>query len=328
MQENVNAFDIVVYHRNCLDGITAAAVYHKYALHHMEKKHVAGVKYYAAQYGDDPFVVPDEVLLGKRVLMLDFSLPKAELLRLSKLVKHLVIIDHHETAQKQLHDFPQFSPSNTDALHLHLSEGNNVIAHFNMRRCGAVLTYQHLFPELPLPLCLQYAEDRDLWNNSMTYTKEVQAWMQSFMLDDVTPQLWYKLVFRQMFDGNLTNIRNLGAEILRYQSNLISEVLKNSFGLQYLIGYVVPIFNAPKSLISDTCDRILTHPDYNNFPYCAGYYLDGEHRYVFSLRSRKDRPFAVNNLAEIFGGGGHTHAAGFITKEWPSNTPSQSKLRV
>ena len=83
--------DLCIYHANCMDGFTAAWVV---------ARKVPGIELVPASYGDAP---PD--VLGKTVLIVDFSYAKAVLETMAGDARLVVVLDHHKTAEAALRDF-------------------------------------------------------------------------------------------------------------------------------------------------------------------------------------------------------------------------------
>jgi oligoribonuclease NrnB/cAMP/cGMP phosphodiesterase (DHH superfamily) len=256
--------DIVcLYHKNCADGFGAAyAVWCVY----QDK-----VDYIPVQYGDEP---PDVV--GKEVLIVDFSFKRDVLLSMADTARSVTIIDHHKTAQEDLEgifDLPKI---------------NGI---FDMTRSGAVLTWEYFHSHL-VPLLLKYVQDRDLWKWKLPSSREVSAAIQSYPFDF---ELWSN------FDVDELAVE--GAAILRYQRQQI-EIAKKQYWFETITGFRVPIVNLRGILVSDVVGELS-----EGFPFAAAVFYT-ETSKIYSLRS-KEGGEDVSAVAAKFGGGGHKHAAGF-----------------
>jgi len=75
----------------------------------------------------------------------------------------ILILDHHKTAMEDLQGF----------------EG----AVFDMERSGAMITWNHFFPNLEAPRLIDHIQDRDLWQFKIPRTREVQAAIFSYPYD-------------------------------------------------------------------------------------------------------------------------------------------------
>ena len=134
-------FDLVLYHKNCWDGLAAAWA----ARQHLQDS----AEYVAVTYENPP---PD--VKGKRVLIIDFSYPKKVMLEMAKEAEVIVVLDHHETAKKDCEgvDFAYF--------------GNNA---------GCILAWKYFNGALHPPVFLSLIEDRDLWNWNYAETRPFAA---------------------------------------------------------------------------------------------------------------------------------------------------------
>jgi len=124
----------VIYHKNCLDGFTAAWVAALY--YDLDDKDLIPVR-----AGDD---APE---LEEEVLVVDLSFPEEQLDRLN--LKHLY--DHHKTA-------------------LHLAERPDCTV--DQTLSGAELVWRELFGDAP-PRLVRVVGDRDLWKWKLPETAAV-----------------------------------------------------------------------------------------------------------------------------------------------------------
>jgi hypothetical protein len=134
---------LVIYHGKCPDGFGAALSAW------MKFKDTA--EYLPAEHG----AYPSPHVTGRDVYILDFSFPRPTLEQMRADAKSLTILDHHKTAQEALHDFPG--------------------AVFDMKKSGARLAWEHFHPGAPVPLLIQYIEDRDLYNWQFDETERFTA---------------------------------------------------------------------------------------------------------------------------------------------------------
>ena len=85
---------LIIYHgTGCLDGFGSA--YAAYCFFHKNKK--VSAQYIAASHTDE---VPDVV--GREVYIVDFSYKREVLSSICEKASKVVILDHHESAQKEL----------------------------------------------------------------------------------------------------------------------------------------------------------------------------------------------------------------------------------
>lgn len=262
--------NLCIYHKSCADGLAAAVAVSLYfnELHQ-------DCEFMTAQYGDK---APN--VTGKDVIIVDFSYSRDVLLVMKEQAKSLVVIDHHKTSQAALAGLD--------------------FCHFDMTKSGAVLTWEYLFPNLPLPKLFEYVQDRDLWLWQLPGSREVSAALAShkpFISD-------WKMFLTDIAVGKL---QDDGRAILRYQQQKIDAVVSQPVEMIELAGYTVPCVNATH-LISEIGNELA-----KNNPF-AVLYFDTNDKRVFSLRST-DEGVDVAEIAKQFGGGGHRNAAGFTTSK-------------
>lgn len=281
-----------IYHKNCADGFGAAWVVNKYF--HGE------VEFIEAAYGDPP---PN--VMGRNVIMVDFSYPLETILRMRQEVISMVILDHHESARDALSQLYS-PPPNADAWFNSVlvgwppSESVRAAAQFDMNRSGAGMTWDWFYPDTPRPQLINHIEDRDMWRFNIPRTREIQSALFSYPYE---MYMWDK--FMEYSRSDLETFANEGMAIERKHIKDIHELLPITTRAMVIGGYTVPVANLPYTLASDAA-QVLAY----NANFAATYY-DGAKRRFFSLRSNAINGFNVANIAKTYGGGGHKHAAGF-----------------
>lgn len=253
----------VLYHAHCADGFGAAfACWHQFG---------ATAHYLPVRYGDPLPEIPD----GATVYIVDFSFPREVLLELAQRCATLRVIDHHKTAQAALDGLPFVT--------------------FDGNKSGAVLTWEYLFPEMPVPELLLYVQDRDLWQWRLPESREVSAAM---MLRPFDFEIWSWLDVEQL--------RQEGRVALRLVRQTAERQARQA-DWREVAGHRVPVVNAT-ACISETCEAMKSL--WPSAPFVASYFVTAAGNRVWSLRSGPD--FDVSAVASRFpGGGGHRQAAGF-----------------
>lgn len=256
---------ICIYHGNCADGFGAA-----WAV----RQAIPTADFYAATYQAPP---PD--VTGKSVVMVDFSYKRPVLLDMAGKAESILILDHHKSAAEDLVDLPA-----------------NVVAVFDMERSGAMMAWQHFFPDVPAPKLIEHIQDRDLWRFALPGTREIQANVFSYPYDFG--------VWDGLMASDVELLRGEGAAIERKHHKDIAELVKVTKRRMVIGGFDVPVANLPYTLSSDA-----GHLMAQDEPFAACYWDTPEGR-VFSLRS-SDAGQDVSAVAKPYGGGGHRNAAGF-----------------
>lgn len=263
---------LVIYHGPpCADGFTSAWI--------AWLKYGDSAQYIPAQYGDEP---PD--VTGEDVLIVDFSYPRATLLKMAEKARSIRVFDHHRTAQADL-------------------EGLDFCV-FDMARSGAGITWDELHGG-PRPQLVDYVEDRDLWRWGLVASREINAYIK------LRPQTfgdWSELR-REM---EVHPVAHLGAGALKATERYVETQIPLARWLD-LGGYEVPCINttfAVSELVGALCEGLIEGQERTEtIPFAAGWFQLEDGRFKYSLRSRGD--FDVSRVAQLYGGGGHPGAAGF-----------------
>jgi oligoribonuclease NrnB/cAMP/cGMP phosphodiesterase (DHH superfamily) len=284
--------DICIYHGNCADGFTAAwAIWKRWP----------DVEFFAGVYGDPP---PNVV--GKHVLMVDFSYKLNVLADMARSAASVTVLDHHKTAEADLaawrFEGPLLSGPELEAACL---EGRQVLpiqALFDMGKSGAMLAWEYAHPGEPAPRLVQHVQDRDLWRFELEGTRQIQAAVFSHEYDF---QTWDDLALD--IEGSVTraNIIAQGEAIERKHFKDIGELLDATQRYMVIGGHRVPVANLPYTLASDAANQLA-----EGNPFAACYFDRADGQRVFSLRS-KPEGLDVSLIAASYGGGGHARAAGF-----------------
>jgi hypothetical protein len=265
---------IVLYHGHCIDGFTAAwAAWLKFGNKDTE--------YIEANYGDAP---PD--VTGREVFVLDFSYPRDVMIAMREKASHILVLDHHKTAQAALADLP--------------------FAVFDMERSGAGLAYDELHGRggADRPWLVNYVEDRDLWRFKLSNSKEVNAWIGAIHRE--TFDSWSALQH-----GGVQEASDRGSAVLTYIDRYVSEMCGQAREVNFE-GHRVPMVNAPYINISELAGKLAEQA-----PFAIGWSQRSDGLYTYSLRSRGDGGLDVSEIAKKYGGGGHKNSAGFLLSERP-----------
>lgn len=268
---------VCIYHDHCADGFGAA-----YAVWRMFGDDCT---YVPASYGQAP---PD--VTGKDVYMVDFSYKRDVLLEIAKQARKVIILDHHDTAQKELFDLP-----------------SNVYAHFDQSKAGAVLTWEFLHGESS-PYLLQVVQDRDLWQWKLPETKAVSAYLFS---QTWTFEQWHEWVTATP----IKQLREMGQALVDKQEKDVKALCDDAH-IDTAVFNIngkevkVPAVNCPWMFASDVghelCNRF---PD---APFSVTYMISKD-KVKLSLRSNGKAH--CGEIAAEYGGGGHPNAAGFSLKQ-------------
>ena len=282
----MNASPLVLYHDNCPDGFTAAWAVWKALGDEAE--------YRAMNYGQHMPLAPSDYE-DRRLIFVDFSLPRLELEALIHFGAHVEVYDHHKTAEADLSDLT----------------GAKVV--FDMARSGAGIAWDEFHQGEAVwlglrPRLVSYVEDRDLWRWTLPDSREVSEYLFSLPR---TFEEWSRADMAMGQDASpptatLSTIIEVGRVLLRTKRVRVEKVCENARWLAF-DGLRVPVVNAAwdMSEIGEyLCERFPEAP-------CGGYYFDRADKRQWGFRSRGD--FDVSALCKQYGGGGHRAAAGFTS---------------
>lgn len=280
-------FDLCIYHKDCMDGFTAA-----WAV----RKRFPRIEMVAAAYGDAPPNVS-----GRRVVCVDFSYPRAVLDSMASAADHVLVIDHHRTAFEALANVACAAGSIDDFLPRRLS------AIFQEDHSGAGLTWRFFHSGAAAPNLVAYVEDRDLWRFRFPYSREVNAAIGAIVFDFAA----YDGLARRLETSSGLGAAMIGGEaILDHLSKQHREMVALATRRMRIGGIIAPVVNLPPMWASDAL-HVLAWRQHAGTPFVASYFDRADGRRQFSLRSLDDGA-DVAQIAARYGGGGHVHAAGFL----------------
>lgn len=296
-KDSASCAPLVIFHSmngtmHCDDGWAAACVA-KMGISEGEPEFFPGI------YGQEP---PIGRVRDRTVYLLDFSYKRQKLLDLvwEGQPKRLVVLDHHKTAEADLHGLEK--QIEDDAAWITGGHRPELHVTFDMGHSGAILAWRYFFGNFSEPPeLLKRVEDGDLWRWAYPDSKLIQAALRSYPQDFET---WLGL-----FDRPVEELAAEGVAVRRFIERKVEEVLPNARNdLLPSDGHcpVVPMVNCPAFLASEVAGALAERSDDG---WACAYYDTATHR-VYSLRSRGNGP-DVSEIAKARGGGGHRGAAGF-----------------
>lgn len=312
---------LVIYHKNCADGFSGAWVFH-----YMEEKIGQTFDYHPSLYNDPVPDVEDRI-----VYLVDFSYKRAVVEEILAKATHVYVIDHHKTAIEDL--FMLESVHKNLTMYVDVNRSGAMLAwdfwHNTVWSSGDFKTRVVLEKEIkntdvtytPPPLMLGYVQDRDLWQFKLADSHAVSAFIFSHKYSF---KEWDKL----MTGGETTilNARSAGAGILKKQNKDMEEFTAASIQFWEVLGYIIPVVNAPYMWGSDMAHNLLKQ--YPDAPFAGYYWIGTEGTMNWGLRSEDSRVDA-SEIAKQFGGGGHRNACGFkVDAESAFHFSGYDKLRM
>lgn len=266
---------LVVFHRNCADGSAAAAVVRRWI-------GPREATYFACQYKEalPTSLRPDADLSDKDIIIVDFSFPRDILERFAREARSLTVLDHHVSAKEQLEGIPG--------------------CYFDNDRSGAMMAWNHFFPNEPAPAIVKHVQDRDLWRFEIKDTEAVCAAAYHYLLDTQ----WWSEALDGWSDAQLREVLLLGNTILKIQNQRVRKAVRTAIPT-ILFGFKTMLANVTTD-ISEVGHELLAR--YPEISFSTSFFVNTEGKPVLSFRSRDD--FDLVQIVTPLQGGGHHSAAG------------------
>lgn len=168
-------------------------------------------------------------------------------------------------------------------------------------KAGCQITYDYFFGTEPVPKIIKYVEDRDLWRFALPQSEIINYGISLLPLND------YVTWSRFLDDPKINpSFFYNGCIVERYTHSLILKACTNVHSILLPNGGCYKAINS-SLLQSEIGDFLLNNKNYS--PPVLIYFVNEENMVIFSVRGK-----GAYELAKIFGGGGHSEAAGFTLK--------------
>jgi uncharacterized protein len=295
-----NLIDIVIYHHPCPDGFTCATIANLYFKDKNNKPEFIGMS-----HSQKSFTELEKKIKDKNVLICDFTFKKEMGLKILDLVKSIQIIDHHVCSQNDSYNIP--NPSSYD-LETYKSLPDNlgdIDDHriFKINYCGATLTWEYFYPDIPVPLFVKYVEDNDIWIKAMINTYEVTAYINSLPYE-------FEEYEKLINDESIIHNHVIPVGIILWnqiQKNVDSAIQKSTVKMIELNNniYFVALCNSNTN-INEIGNKMILKYKHCDF---SMIYNTFDKNTSVSFRSDETRA-NVNQIATILKGGGHRNASG------------------
>lgn len=281
---------VVLYHKNCLDGLAAAWV--------VWCAHKGDVDLVPVQYGDDwveQFGENWSLLAGKDVVCVDFAFSLSETKALGNIC-NLLVLDHHLTAAKDLETVAcRCWTKGYEQWFLTRDQFGHSTIVVDDRHSGAMLAWMWFNPGKEPPPGIKFAQDYDLWQFNYPETKN---WAAAAFSHDLTVEN-----FNRVIATPLEEVVREGRAIQRHIEKTVRGLAKSARRFK-LDDHEVPIVNA-NSLFRNELGSLLSADEAFSISYS-----DSRYGRQYSLRSKKGG-VDVGAIAKRFGGGGHPNSAAF-----------------
>ncbi|MES2287443.1 MAG: hypothetical protein V4547_17245 [Bacteroidota bacterium] len=283
---------ICIYHSKDLDGYCSGAI--------VKRKYPDAIMI-GYDYGQelDMFNIPE----GRKIIMIDVSLPMPEMLKLAQHSGYqLTWIDHHISA---INDYKAF-----------VGDGESF--------CTAVLEngiaaceggWKHLFPNEDMPPCVELLGEYDTWRNKDKYRWDnlIMPFQYGMRMFCQSAETFPQDLFNEneiTKDSEVSRIIHEGELILSYQKTQNERACKSSFEIEFEGLRAIALNNGGAN--SQVFESVY---DESKHDVMIPFVFTGKH-WTFSLYTTKDE-VDCSVIAKSKGGGGHKKAAGFQLKELP-----------
>lgn len=262
---------VILFHGGCPDGLGGA-----YAAW---KKFGDTAEYIPVKHG----LPPPEGLAGRKLFVIDFSYPKAEMDALAASAVSLVVLDHHLGAKETVESMSTYV--------------------FDEHRSGATIAWNYFHPDTPVPLLLKYIEDGDLYQFKLPNAREILAYFYTSPLLTAPLSQWDEFVQMLEDPAQLKSVIQVGGYFEQYHAHIVEDAVHHAELVEFE-GFECLLTGALGEFISDTGHQLsVKHPP-------VGIVISADaNRLRVSLRS--DGTVDVAALARKYGGNGHPAAAGF-----------------
>jgi oligoribonuclease NrnB/cAMP/cGMP phosphodiesterase (DHH superfamily) len=273
-QPNTGSHTICLHH-NDTDGRASAAI--------VRKALGSDVWLCEMDYGDS--LPLERILSADHIVLVDFSLPKEEMIQLAS-YHQFTWIDHHKSAIEELADVSQTWAGTRDT-----------------NEAACVLTWLYLLPHIPVPHSIKLIGDRDIWRWAEEDTGAFNEGLFQLDTRPLNDSLWNPL---------LEDDRGMLEQIIQHGKVLRTARLKDIRRTIHGRGFTASIEGHHALVVNQRGSGDLGQ-QIRDLGYEMAYcYIDNYHQgeittFVTLYSSSVD----VSILAQQFGGGGHEGAAGF-----------------
>lgn len=241
---------------------------------------------YLARSHDDP--LPFEELEDALVVFVDIAIDNQTLRKLSQVAGHIILLDHHVSAQLRYQ-------SDLETVNAIEDAGHEI--YFDLDHSGAVLAWNYFHPDEDPPALLKYVEDQDLWNWKLAGSEEVNAAIASYPRGFDS---WDELAERSPEE-----LMRDGEPIVRANKMEVQRAIRNP--------QVIQIGNDRVEAVNASVNRSAIGHELAKRKAFGGawgcvYRISGSqvHATLYSIGD-----LDVSTITASLGGGGHRNAAGF-----------------
>jgi len=284
-------FNVLIYHDNCRDGICSL-----WCAHHYSDKKFDKIGLSASKDLD----LKRYNFKNKKIIFADVCPSLENIKALSKIAKHITIIDHHESNLRKT---------------IELSEEQNVDMIFDMKRSACQMIWDYFFEDKKRPWFIDHVGDKDIWAQKLKYNDEIIKSLDHYELINANNLEQLDKLYKYT-KIDITKLIKFGKNIILITNKILNDESKYALEATIVIKkkkYRIWTASIKSDLVSDFGNLLSTKkfndgtiPDFvliwNYVPINKSWYI--------SLRGSDASP-NLAKIAETFGGGGHAKASGF-----------------
>lgn len=254
----------------------------------------ASTRFIEVQYGQD-FPVPIEKLTKEdTVYIIDFSYSREILDEVYAIVGKLIVLDHHDSAEKQLAGTPY--------------------GFFDKTKSGALIAWEYFHPSAPVPQVCLLVNDYDLWKKEFGDDSTIlEAWLQHERIG----QDWFKWNKLTYNSGYLFEAMQKGRILHEHNTSIVNSFVKNeenyvirdlfSIDDHNTTNHRYAIYNGNSILRNEIAEALYTK---HNLDLTIQWRVRAN-KIVFSVRAPNPEKIAAHDFcADVLNGGGNPKAAG------------------
>jgi len=274
----------LIYHKKDFDGICSAAII---------KMSYPDADLIGWDYGDpyDQFLL----FIDEDIIVVDIHFPMNTMYNISSRNK-LTWIDHHKSAIDAFNAFDH-------------SSDNNITTVLEIGRGACELTWEYIFPTVPVPSTIKWLGKYDTWREygTQSWDNHIMPFQYGMRQLCVNIETFPRYILLDGFLPMINEILEKGRNIIKYQKSIDNKICNTYAFERKFKGLNAICLNLP-FIDSTTMNSVY---DSKKHDIMLGFSFTGKH-WSCSLRSDNDVDCSV--IAKSLGGGGHANAAGFEVK--------------
>jgi len=245
---------------------------------------------------NDP--APINLCKGKRIVVVDLSWSRKDVIEMKKISQTFLILDHHKTALEELYNLPYFKYSDVGA--------------------GIDLVWDQYFGTKKMPDFLKYIALRDVWKHK----DNEKAF--AFTTGLPTVDDFHDLHKFYLEEKQVELVIEKGRDMLKKREKQLREISLSAIDHQWE-GHTTSFINKGYPWTSDLGEHLCK----NNNNVAFMWVVDEKDNLIrVSLRSNVNGGPDVSQIAKKYGGGGHKHAAGFVAVKGNDNYEKIEKFLI